>query len=465
MELPRSVAKDRWRIILPRRKGSELLVLPEGPRECLPNLEIPSNTRLAEQLNETIKRTWGLETISLFAPNVSFLPAPIPDIRYHVVELTRPNDPLPPGLQWVPFSSLSGTSFEDSRDFLVAQRVLQEFQQTTHGAQDQPFARPGWFRDLLLWTVDAITPWNLQVTGRFQQFTATPTFSLIRFETNGPAVWFKAVGPPNEREFLVTTTLAEIVPCRIPQLIARRPEWNGWLSLEAAGTPLGDVDEFGPWKRATLALAALQIESVDHIPRLLRAGSRDARSATLMGALDAFIDRMTEMMRLQTKSSPAPLTGPELLQLKRDMNIALVRFQELGLPDTLGHFDFNPTNVIVSKDDCVFLDWAEAYVGCPFFTFEYLSQFLRNASPKVTDEDRELVRAYGLAWQSLLSPSVVHEALLLSPLLAVFAYAVCSDTWTDAQRIQDPQVQAYLRTLTRRMNIEAKKAVPRCLPC
>jgi aminoglycoside phosphotransferase (APT) family kinase protein len=135
-----------------------------------------------------------------------------------------------------------------------------------------------------------------------------------------------------------------------------------------------------------------------------------------------------------------------------------------GIPDALGHLDLNPGNIIVSADRCVFLDWAEAYVGNPLFSLEYLVQHAQRAFGERSELRTKLTAAYCAEWGNSISAAVIADVLGLAPLLAVFAYAAGTDTWRQPQELQDP-VAGYLRSLTRRMHREAKRLADRRTLC
>jgi len=139
--------------------------------------------------------------------------------------------------------------------------------------------------------------------------------------------------------------------------------------------------------------------------------------------------------------------------------------EDLGLPEVLGHSDLNPGNVIASVDDCVFVDWAEAYVGHPFFSFEYLLEHFRRAVGADAALESRLASCYSAPWRQLFSGEIVAEALVLAPLAAVFAYAAGSDAWKDQERLENPKVAGYFRSLARRMNREAIRFADRRSPC
>jgi hypothetical protein len=126
----------------------------------------------------------------------------------------------------------------------------------------------------------------------------------------------------------------------------------------------------------------------------------------------------------------------------------------LDIPDTLGQLDFNPGNILCSTEQCIFLDWAEAYVGAPFLTLQYLLEHQSQRTVLCVPAPEHLVDRYASPWVSYVSCSAVAAALRMMPLLAAFACAATSD-WTEAWRRRDERFSGYLRSLTRRMLREA----------
>jgi hypothetical protein len=82
-----------------------------------------------------------------------------------------------------------------------------------------------------------------------------------------------------------------------------------------------------------------------------------------------------------------------------------------------------------------------------------------------TAAESGLTSTYSAEWRSLVSPENLQETLALTPMLAVFAYAVATDAWGDQARLQDPKVAGYLRSLTRRMHREANRLKDRSALC
>ena len=288
---------------------------------------------------------------------------------------------------------------------------------------------------------------------------------MIRFETDGPAVWFKAVGAPNQREYPLTLALAHYFSRFLPEIIATRPEWNGWLAREAEGTLLNECSTLASWEAVATDLAELQIQSLGRSLHLLDPGARDLRAWALADLVQPFFLTMGEVMERQTKMPPAALSRDELHRLSARVQDALTVLEETGIPNTLGHLDLNPGNIICSPTGCMFLDWAEAFVGHPFLTFQYLLEHFRRAFGQDRSQETQLVARYSSPWCAFVSESEIRRALEVAPLVAVFAYATGNDLWTDPQKLEDPRSAGYLRSLTRRMEREAHGLVERSVPC
>jgi len=340
-------------------------------------------------------------------------------------------------------------------DYHVLQQSLKQLSERP-GDRSEPFRRLGWFRELQAWVQEVCRPLALELTGKFRQFNACPSFSLIRFETTGPALWFKAVGEPNQHEFRIITTLAERFPQYLPTVVASRPAWRGWL-MKDGGTAMADsVPSLDQWRDVAADLAGLQLESIGHSQLLLTAGARDLRIPRLIDLVEPFFDTMNLLMQRQPKPSPQLVSSKELFELGRRLYEVLDILNQSGFPVTLGHSDFNPGNILRSAGGSVFIDWAEAHVGHPFLTFEYLLSHLRRDCPDVAAFEDFIRTAYTKPWKYVVPAQSIAEAAVFSPLVAVFAYAVSLNSWESSES-HDQQAEAYLRSLTRRMNREANQ--------
>jgi hypothetical protein len=448
---------EMFRILLLRRAGSEILLSPSGVAFSLPEVAIPRFQRTAEHVNAEMKRRWHLEIISLFSPDPGSDAAPVSRPAYFAVEPAHPNARPPAGMYWKPISALTRASFADSADFEAIWQFLVDCRRAFRGESTRPFGKPGWFREVSEWVQNEIRPFDLRLNGRFQQFNAAPAFSLIRFETNCAAVWFKAVGEPNLREFPITLALTKLIPSYVPRLIASRCEWHAWLAQEAEGAELFASEDIALWETAAAALASAQVDSVSNAESLLAAGARDVRLSSLLQLVDPFFQASAEAMARQTKTTPPALKKSQLQNLHSEVKDALHELQAMHIPDTCGHLDLSPRNIIAAPEKCTFLDWAEACVGPPVLSCEYLLEHFRRAFRGNRDGQVRLTKRYVAAWASLLPRSKVCAALALAPLLAAFTYAVTCTDWRDPRCRAQTEKAAYLRSLTRRMKHEADR--------
>jgi thiamine kinase-like enzyme len=169
-------------------------------------------------------------------------------------------------------------------------------------------------------------------------------------------------------------------------------------------------------------------------------------------------------MTQQTKQDPPPLNQAELTALAKRIREALEELMESEIPNVLGHLDCNPGNIVVSRDKCVFLDWAEGAIGHPFFTIQYLFEYSRKIHAAHTIDQDKILSAYVTPWQDFVDMRQITADLALAPLLAVYAYAISVERHRDRRNVQ-PEMAAFLRSLTRRMKREADTLQKRMAAC
>jgi hypothetical protein len=466
MDLVHNTVSDLYRLVVTRRNASEILLLPSGDVWSLPSVEIFREQRIAEQLTAKLQTEWGFQGYCLFTPSLAATDrSPLP-AKCAVMEVLNQSDRAPERGCWMP-SKLARDQIDrlTEDDSALVKKSFQELASYMRESSSQAFARPGWLGELFEWVQERIDPLGLRLTGDFLQLNASPTFSLIRLETTGSAVWFKATGQPILHELPISVSLAHLFPECTPPLIGIHSSWNGWLSREASGTTLDHFVELPVWNKVADDLAQLQIHSIGKETELLKSQCKDLRLSRLIKQIDPFLARMAELMAAQEKQVPAALTKPELNLLGNDLKEACSLLQDFGFPDTLGHLDLNPGNILVSPERSVFLDWAEGCVTNPLITFEYLREHFGRSRLSDTHAIESIVAAYVHPWQSLFSSDALRQATVISPLVAVFAYAVGTNPWHSSEALLKPSLAGYLRSLTRRMHRETLQIAGRREKC
>jgi Phosphotransferase enzyme family len=451
-----------YRVMVFGRDGTEILLTRAHSGLRFPEVSIPKWERVAENVTSGMEREWGEIVVCLFEPELS---TGASTSRYVAAKRWRTCATPHPPLQWMPVSDLAENIFSDHDDFRALYESLAQCGVSASDRVSGRFARLNWFEELCGWVSQAIAPKGLHLTGDFRQLNASPAFSLMRFETNGPAVWFKAVGEPNEREFPITLRFAKTFPRYAAEFVAERSDWKGWLTLEAKGSNLAETTDLCLWTQAASALARLQIESIEGCGPLLDSGAHDLSLGTLDKVVSPFLDVIARLMCDQTKIPPPTISDEGLAVLGERTHEAISRLSQSEIPDTLGHLDLNPGNIIVARDGCVFLDWAEAFVGHPFYSFQYLLQHFRRLAGEDPEAEQAVTTAYLRPWMEIVPSESITESMVLAPLLAVFAYGAGSDAWHNDERLRDPRLAGYLRALARRMNHEADQLSERNALC
>lgn len=459
------IQKESFRLIVSKEHSTLVLIDGSQGSRRLPSLEIPKWTRVAESLTCEFKEKWGVDAFCLFDIESPSRDSTGDAVAYQILEVPEDAGPFPDELSWEDATALQRDSRVDPQDREAISSFLREAADYNSGLKPGPFARSGCLQELLSWAVPCCSEVGLQLTGRFRQLNASPSFSLLRLESTESAAWFKAVGEPNTREFKITEALARCVPNHIPAVIATRPDLNGWLMEEVDGPCLGEAPDWSSWQRTAVALAEIQIASAASLPVLLQAGCRNLRLPKIARCIDPFIEVIGGLMRKQPHTPPPQLSPAQLRTLASRLRAACNQLEALRVPDTLGHSDFNPGNVLVGAKKIVFIDWAEAYVGNPLFTLEYLFAHLRRGGSNFGGWESLLRSSYEQRWQEANKLRDFSEAFSLTPLLAVFAYALAGDAWRDANQLAHPAVAKYMRSLARRMYRESEELNARRVRC
>src|SRR4051812_26695427 len=181
---------ESWRLIVLDQQRREILVAPDKKASalCLPTVDIPSGQRIAEALTRAVTSGWNGNTICLFTPTL----LTSNQLRYAVMESLQDPETCS-NYHAVRLHDLTPRSFLDQEDFVALQQCLAKLR-SHENESPAAFTRQGWFKDLQNWVADQLRPFELKLTGEFDQLNASPSFSLFRFETTARDVWFKAVG-------------------------------------------------------------------------------------------------------------------------------------------------------------------------------------------------------------------------------------------------------------------------------
>jgi hypothetical protein len=443
LKVDQSQASDeQCKLIVLRRIGAELLVRNQGSMAQLPCILIPRGQRFAASVCDALREHMAIEAYCLFALQT--------DIPYAVMEMTDLRATVPSEYRWV-----SVQQFERIGLSVLECEAIRAALHTIADGNTPGLAKPGWIQSLLNWVQQEVAPLGMKLTGEIQQFNASSTSALLRFATDGPAVWFKAASGAQRREMDITVLLGKVAPAFVPELIDIHPELPGWLTVECCGPTLAEDSSDRTWARVASVLGALQFESTRYTRELLNAGCRDLSISRLVQEVSPFFAAMKELMTQQERRVPAPLHCEELVELAHGIEQAVRRWSDLNIPDAVGCLDLNPGNILVPQSRCVFLDWAEAYVGPPFLALDYLLGHCRQVKHDYRLETL-IKERYLRPWKRAFPAEHLTNALDVARLFAPFAYAVATDVWRDPDQLRRPEIGKLMRSLTRRMHREFK---------
>lgn len=440
-------------LVLIRHHNAEVLLLNKEDRFLVPKLKIPRWRRPAPHLVAGVRRRWGIDAICRFG-----LPADLngPNSQYFVLDVLNPNDLVRNGTSWIPVTDIN---WADSETVSARERFYSAVRRATEYDAFEPpvlFTKTGWFDEVTDWVQSELSAFSLKLSGSWTQYNMGPSFSLIRYATDGPPMWFKAVGEPNLKEYEITARLQGWRSQHLPLVLATHSGWHGWLALDANGEHLDETWDLDHWKIAARSLATLQIESISHSESFIETGCDDLRISQMRRHVAPLLHTVLDLMEVQPATPPGIIDAEDLSFIETSLLAAMEELEILGIPDALGHSDLNPGNVLVNKQRAVFIDWMQGYIGHPFLTFEYLTALLRRLRPDLESWHSSIREAYCQPWTDICSEQHVSRALKLTPLLAPFAFALrCSD-WQQKPHYASPQMAKLIRSLARKMFTEAQ---------
>jgi hypothetical protein len=407
-------------LVVTRRAHREVLLLGKGTEYHLPSIEIPRRERPAPHINDAVRRLWGIESVCLFAANANTGSAGAAR-RCYVLEARDVGCANRRDSNWISVGDLRCDRWLAGEDAMTLKSALAEAETFQAGEDLSHFVRSGWFEEVTAWVRQRVSHHGWLLGERWTQYAMGPDFSLIRFDTTGPAAWFKAAAT---REYAISLALAALESPHLPQHLGENCAWQSWLMAEAGGLRLDESESLRGWTAAASSLAALQIDSVNGIEALVATGCHDCRTPELERMIDPFIAALADLMAAQPHSPPRILTDADLRTVAACLREGCALLETLPIPPCLGHGDLNAGNIIVDGEKAVFLDWAAGMVGHPFLSCEYLLELFRRVYPGRAGWAAEIRSAYLLPWRRICPAEAVERSLAWTPLLAPFAWAV-----------------------------------------
>jgi hypothetical protein len=422
-----------YRIVMVEPRSRAILGFETQGRYRLPRVIISRSLRSAQQLATAAEIEWGLKVLIL-----DFLSEPGDDAPI-AAAIVRSITRASLNLLKLPLEQISEIELPGKeRDRLVS--ILCD-------ATENPLSRICWVDEAVAW-VEEVTGKKIASKADAEQLNAGGGFALIRFGMDdGSGCWLKATGEPNQHECTLTALLSDLFPAGLPRLLAIKKEWNAWLT-EQAGSPLPAIPTAEALAGAASGFATLQIQTLDFIDDLLAAGAFDQRAFVLRNHIEPVTGYLIDAMERQESTRVPALSRDRILELAKILKRACLSMESLGIPDTLIHNDLNRGNILSDQSRCVFIDWSEASIGNPFLACERLCQVNREHRLEVQSIFRRL-------WAERIDAASIDQALVLAPLLAIYAYLCGRGNWPRAGDVR-LHVDSYARSLARHMDRAAQ---------
>jgi hypothetical protein len=446
MDLVNQLAQqDQYRIALFLPGSKKVLVESRDGSPRLPRINVPRFTRVAEQLTKAIRDNWRLRSSIM----IDVFPGSHQTPACAVIEVfTDESKPLAGDLIPLPLEGLADS------EVTAAERAALQKILVGDTAGGGPFSRLGWTEEAQEWIRVSVPYRAIEFSDR-QGSCVGGSSALVRFGTRRPpAYWLKATAAPGAQEYRVSTTLARLFPNLLPPVVAAREDWNAWV-MEDAGRPLEETFTLPAIQQATHSLAQLQIASADHVDVLFAAGCFDQRMPILRASIPRLIEYLDDAMTRQPSTRVPPIESKRLCELSTFLEEACECVETLGIPDVLIHNDMNAGNVLFDGWRVVFTDWAEAYIGNPFFTFHHLQAHAIHADVSHAWASR-IKTIYANYWGCLVSGFQIARAFALCPPLAIASYLCGQDTFFELPSRKDLRAQSYARSLARHMDRAAQ---------
>jgi hypothetical protein len=430
----------RLALVLPQSR--QLLGIASFTAPELPIVRVPLWERPAEQLTKQIEARWKITAIIL-----DILPGQESDSPCAVGEVRTDSwDFESEGFDVTQPAEVSDISLADSQRHSLETILLGI--ETSRGA----FSRIGWIEEAQRWIQASIDDHRVTFTNEIRQLNGGGTFCLLRLGTqSGAAYWIKGVGDPNVDEFAITGFLARHCPEYLPPVVAMRSDWNAWV-MEEFGSSLHDSDSPDDFRRAACRLGDLQRALSGKSEELLAARCADHRSGVLNSRIDEIIDYLDGAMRQQSSTGVAPLTTARLHEIRSILHSACRVLEELRIPDSIMHGDISPGSILSNGDNCLFTDWCEAYVGCPFITFEQFCVHVARKNAESGSWIPSLRSIYKSCWLDVLTESQLEIGFQLSPLISVLSNLYGRGDWLQSPKRHEDSFMGYARSLARHMD-------------
>jgi hypothetical protein len=277
---------------------------------------------------------------------------------------------------------------------------------------------------------------------------------IVRLTTPAGSFYVKTVPHFLDYEPRLYAYLYQLFPQYLPAVIALEDHKHWLLMVDTKGTPLVDRPEIPLFHDALRAFADIQIATSNpsRVSELLGLGCPDWRLTLLQGSLDKFFHQLSALTTQQWWGSLR--TRTTISHLSERLRLLCRELEHCSIPESLVHGDFNGNNISATNTGPVYLDWAEGYIGFPFFVLADFLSHVALVRPDAKEHLAALKLTYLNAWSRYHALPTLLNIFQAAQPIAILRHALRQievATLLGDTSIQAKHLPKVLRSLTRHM--------------
>jgi hypothetical protein len=383
--------------------GARVLVLADADGRCLPFVEVEGTDDPTESLpviREALATLTGVETIVVRTIERTV------DEERKVLRLGLELEPVGVASARASAAWRSAQELDELRLSDDDRSLLTRYAADRPPPERPPWSSRGWFADASRWIEEALAEDGRNAIAPIEQISSWCISSILRAETEGGRVYFKATArlPLFVDEGTVTRGLAMMLPGRVPAPIAVDPE-RRWMLLDDFGPVVGWKADVETRREVLSTFAGMQLETTSRQDELLTLGALDRRPAWLASEIRSLLRSRDPLGLEEDERERLSALEPRFVDMCE-------RLAAGAVPDALVHGDLHLSNVAGDSDGYVFFDWTDACLTHPFLDVLVV----------LFEEDAELRQslrdAYLAVWAEVASESELLELWALAEPLA-----------------------------------------------
>lgn len=410
--------------LIPRSDNDSVLMLRTREGWTLPQ----HSAMEAPEINRAMREQLGLDVIVLRATYDRYKDEEREEQHIiYAMENLSPDATRPAQGDWISSEQLSGLRLAVPEHLGVLEAWFAERVSELVPGQRVPWARPGWYAEVVAWIMEQLSEYGYQLRTPVEQVHVRVWSCVLRVPTTGGDLYFKSASSAFAYEPALTAELAKLWPAFLPVVLAVDTERH-WMLMEDAGVTLRKSEQGAnvqTWENMLELFAHLQIDAAAHEEELLALGCPDRRLARLPALFDGLLDSR-EALLIGQEEGLSEEEYKQLRGMRPEVRALCAELAGYPIPETLHHDDFHSGNIMLKDGGYIFFDWAECALAHPFYTMIIVLRWTRHVLEFSEAERARLRDAYLAAWTRFAPMESLLRAFDLAQRLGLLCRAL---TW------------------------------------